>query len=421
MSKSSTQQRPVLQRSRRDLVLTAVFTTVAVLAVLLVWIIAPIRQTHFEAVESSVTEPPLVNFVPDQATEIWSGSADFMQTKPVTFHGQVLTTDGDQVIARNASGNTTWTYDRPDELCTAMSSWGDATLVYKSGRGCGEVVTINGSEPNYEATRAAHASEAVVPVSSLDRTGIAASDRMELWREDMVRTVEYGDVPAPHEQDQQPNPGCTLDSALTRKSKLAVVERCDDTYWLRIMETTPEDAREPEITAEVELGSHPAHVIAIGQQRVKVLLEDDPVRMVTYDLDGSEYQEEEVADFDHDFVWNDAANLFYAPTADLPHHITFYDGKRLYLFDPVSLETKAELDDAIGTGVAVDDEILYPTAAGWRVYNWADDTAGDEIEIQRDNATDHISLGIIGTTVLELRGTALHAFTIAAGEGSDAT
>lgn len=405
-------QVPILQHRRRDLIVVAVLSVLTLFAVVVAWASAPIRHTHFNAYVEQVASASPPEAIPSEATAIWHAGAIPGTVRPVVFSNQILTTDGAEIVARTGDGEPTWSYERPEELCSAMSVWSKATLVFASGRGCGEVVTFKGEEPGYAATRAAHASDHVVPLYSLDRAGIVAHDRVELWREDMVRTVEYGDVPAPHESDQQPNPGCTIDSALTRKENLAVIERCDDTYWLRIMETTPEDARVPEITAEVELGETATHVVAIGQQRVKVLTEDDNPRMITYNLDGSEYQVAEVPAANWEFLHDDAADVFFPRTGDLPHHITFYDGERLYLFDPASLEILGVLDDAIGTGVSIAGEILYPTARGWSAYDPEVNESRAVVDIDREEV-DEAALGLIGNIVIEQAGDTIYAFEIA--------
>ncbi|MDO4928922.1 MAG: hypothetical protein Q3976_07675 [Corynebacterium sp.] len=404
-------QVPILQQRRRDLIVVAVLSVLALLAIIVAWVSAPIRHTHFNAYVEQVasTSPP--EAIPSQATAIWQAGAVPGTVRPVDFSNQVLTTDGEEIVARASDGEPVWSYERPEELCSAMSVWSKATLVFASGRGCGEVVTFNGAKPGYAATRAAHASEHVIPVYSLDRAGIVAHDRVELWREDMVRTVEYGDVPTPHESDQQPHPGCTIDSALTRKENLAVIERCDDTYWLRIMDTTPEDSRVPEITAEVELGTTATHVVAIGQQRVKVLTEEDSPRMITYNLDGSEYQVAEVPAANWEFLHDDAANVFFPRTGDLPHHITFYDGVRLYLFDPASLEIVGVLDDAIGTGVSIAGQTLYPTARGWSAYDSDAHESRAVVDINREDV-DEAALGLIGNIVVEQAGDTINAYEV---------
>ena len=140
---------------------------------------------------------------------------------------------------------------------------------YKTGVGCGDTVAIEAATGEYDSTRSAVSSENVVPVSSNDRVGTVSTDRIDLWRSDMVRTVEYGDVEAKQEPDKQPHEDCTISSALTRTENLALTESCPDkpgTTWLRFQDTTPDDSREPDIAADVDIATDGARLVAVGQR-----------------------------------------------------------------------------------------------------------------------------------------------------------
>src|SRR5699024_11646579 len=60
----------------------------------------------------------------------------------------------------------------------------------------------------------------------------------------------------------------------------------------------------------------------------------------------------------------DSASPFAAATADLPHHMTWFDGERLYLFTPTALRVTQVIEQAIGTGVSAGDKALVPTSEG---------------------------------------------------------
>ena len=58
---------------------------------------------------------------------------------------------------------------------------------------------------------------------------------------------------------------------------------------------------------------------------------------------------------------HDHKGVFGAQVADLPHNMTWFDGKRLYLFLPSMMTVSQEFDDAIGTGIALSEQLIYPT------------------------------------------------------------
>ncbi len=54
------------------------------------------------------------------------------------------------------------------------------------------------------------------------------ADYLEVMRSDLVKTLEYGAVPAPVQAGRQPRPGCTHASTALGAGRLGLVERCPD-------------------------------------------------------------------------------------------------------------------------------------------------------------------------------------------------
>lgn len=168
------------------------------------------------------------------------------QYRAISAHGLSISHDGDVLTATNADGSTAWTYTRSDaDLCSLSTAWGKVVATYRTGVGCGDTVAINAATGEYDSTRSAINSPDVVPVQSNDRVGTVSAGRIDLWRSDLVRTVEYGEVEAKQEAQKQPHEECTISSALTRTENLALTESCPEelhTTWLRFQNTTPEDS-----------------------------------------------------------------------------------------------------------------------------------------------------------------------------------
>ena len=140
---------------------------------------------------------------------------------------RIITYNDGTITATTPAGDTAWTYTRPNELCLLGHAWDKVVAAYRDNAGCGDVVTINALTGEYAGTRSAIAPEVITRVQSNDRVGYVSSHRVELWRSDMVKTVEYGYNEAPQEPDMQPE-SCTINSALTRTDIMATTEYCDD-------------------------------------------------------------------------------------------------------------------------------------------------------------------------------------------------
>ncbi len=328
--------------------------------------------------------------------------------KPLVAHGLAISNDGHSVIAHQPDGTVAWEYSRADdELCSLGVAWDKVVASYRTGVGCGDVVAIDAATGQYAGTRSAINSDHVAAISSNDRVGTASPERVELWRSDMVRTVEYGEVEAKQEPDLQPHEDCTITSALTRTDLLAVTEVCPDDpgkAWLRLQSATPEDSRAPEISADVALDSPEARLVAVGQEAAAVYVPGEQPRLVSYDSSG---QQLEAADAAPANQQPGPAGYFAPATADLPHHMTWFDGNRLYLLTPTALRVDYVFDDAIGTGVAVGDRLLYPTAEGIAVANWYTGQVERSIPLDRGGYTGPVHLSMAGTTIVEARGTQL--------------
>ncbi|MDO5669463.1 MAG: hypothetical protein Q4G50_05620 [Corynebacterium sp.] len=390
-----------LRRTRGDLIATAVLAAVSVAAVAGVWATAPIRSSELTpaAEEFQATAP--LDEVPAALQETWTAPAALSAVpRPVSIDGLVIAHDAHTVAALDpASGETVWSYTRDDrELCSLGAAWGRVVTTWRASQGCGDVVSIDASTGQYHRTRSAIAPDQVVPVASNDRIGTQGASRLELWRSDLVRTVEYGEVEGVQEPHLQPHPECELTSALTRSDLLAVTEVCADGTWLRLQETTPEDSREPELHASVPLGSPDDRLVAIGESAAAVLIDAE---VVSFSAEGTELHRSSVP----------ASRTADAPrsaTADLPHHMTWYDGAHLVLLSPTELEVQHVIEGALGTGVAVGDRLLLPVAEGIAVIDWVTGEQERILPVDRGDWNGDVTLGMAGGVVVEKRGDTLH-------------
>ena len=429
-----------LRRTRTDLVIITVLTVLAVAAVLIVYAGASIRGVESHTAEHAYEAGSPREEVPDQLTEVarlysaqlpgaldnadaaanTDTAADFPALAPIVAGGLLLTYDeqdgqhrvrayapdelADAAVAETEPAPY-WEYSRQYPLCSLTSAWDSVVLTYRNAAGCGDVVALDAATGDYVATRSAIAPEQVGPIRSNDRVGTVSPERVELWRSDMVRTVEYGAVEAPQEPGSQPNAACTIHSALTRTELLAVVEHCPDDpnhSVLRLQQATPEDSRVPEIDSSIGLEQPGAHVVAVGQDAAAVYLPGEQPELMSFNSEGTRTSQRRVDPA------TGLASVFVSPaTADLPHHMTWFDGQRLYFFTPNELAVEHIIDPALGTGVAVAGKALVPTEFGISVVNWNSGEIERTIPLERGDYEGPVSLGLAGEYLVEKRGTEL--------------
>lgn len=388
----------ILRRTRADFIATGVIAALSVAGVATVWATAPIRQAELHPATQSYTAAGALAIVPAELHEIWRSTDTSTNQRPAISAGVVVTADGSILKSFTPAGKQLWSYKRSDELCALSTAFDAAVATYKTGVGCGDVVAINATDGQYKATRSAIASDNVVPITSNDRVGILGTERVELWRSDLVRTVEYGEVEAAQEADQQPNPECSLTSAMTRKDLLAVTETCPDgAHYLRLQATAPEDSRVPEISQSIAIPD--GRVVAIGQTAAAIYVDDPQPMIVSYKDTGEKLSEQPVSAA----TFPDAP--FQSATADLPHHMSWFDGDRLTLFTPTELSVGQVFEDAIGTGVGINGQLVYPTASGLTIANWDTGEVIRTIQVDRGGYQGSVFLGIAGEVFVEKRGT----------------
>ncbi|AKK10541.1 Rv3212 family protein [Corynebacterium uterequi] len=403
---------PVLRRTRGDVAAAAALTLVAITAVATAWLSAPVRDVAHSP--ASTTPPPLAASaardatLPDNLTELYTAPAAELEGvyRPVVAQGLIISHDRHAVRALAPDGKQVWSYARSDrEICSLGEAWTDVVVTFRGPAGCGDVVSLDALTGQYSATRSAVAPDTVAAVRSNDRVGTVSEQRVELWRSDLVRTVEYGDVEAPQEPEMQPHASCRITSALTRTELLAVTEVCPDApeqTQLRLQDVTPEDSRKPEIHVSIPLPSPDATLVAVGEKAAAVYLpHDGAAEIVSYDLAGAELARSAAADAP---LLSDPARALAPATADLPHHMTWFDGSRLYLFDPVTLRTSLVVEDVLGTGApAGDGHVVVPTATGLSVVDTVSGEVTDAATVPRPSSGE-VYVAIAADVLVERRG-----------------
>ncbi|GGG76092.1 hypothetical protein [Corynebacterium pelargi] len=398
-----------LRRRRRDLLATGALSLASVLFVAGVWWAAPIRDSHLEPVEQPPAAPlQAAMALPSTLEPLWEAALPPMVNAPVLAAGYpvVLDSTGKTVQSIDpATGQPRWSYTRDAALCSMASAWDAAVLSYASGRGCGEVVAIHGLDGTYQATRAAHASDTVVPISSKERAGIVSAERVDLWRSDLVRTVVYGEIDIQQEPNEQPHPECVISSALTRSTLLAVAETCKEHTFVRLQSPDPEESSVPEVDASVEFAKG-SQVVGIAGGAVAVYEPGSPAHFYVFNSEGKQQHSEEVAPSAQVEAWQEG-EVFQPQVAPAGRLTQWFDGTRLYVLNAKTLVPVRIFDQAIGTGTMVGSQLAIPTDTGVELYG-VDKTAIEEkpqrsIRVDRKGTASKVALAVSGGVLLEQR------------------
>lgn len=419
-----------------------VAAAIAVVVLLIVagtWFFSDSRSTSHEtaragdAIAPGVSDAP----VPESLTEIWRAESEPSDTgEPVTVEGAAIVRDGNRIAGLDTTdGSEVWSYSRDRELCGMTANWRRVIAVYHGPKGCGDATSLDAATGRYHDTRSALASDDVRMFRSLDSVGVLSTERVELWRSDLVRTVELGHVESPVNVDAQRLDGCQFSSAQARKQLLAVVTDCgreDGKRTVSLQKAVPEESGEPEETHEFTVPAD-AELVGVAEEAAVIYVHGSGTRARdAEDFQGSRFQvlhtdggfEQHPADPSSTMAaranggnggneangangaskpYTTSGSLFLPETGDLPHHMTWFDGERLIGFGPTALDPRFSVP-AIGTGAALDDRLLVPVSDGVAVVDWSDGTVDRVIPVDRGGWAGPVHLRVQGEVVIEQRG-----------------
>lgn len=216
------------------------------------------------------TEQPVYGPATDMPTtleRLWAHPSEGTGA-PLTTKGNLVTVAADgTLVGRDAgSGEQQWSYSHAGRFCAATFYADVLVAAFDGASGCSDVTALDPTAQYYASTRQS-AFPDIMELTSTWRHALALSpERLEIWRDDLVRTIEYGTVEAPQEPGMQPRRGCTLGSAALTDDRFAVAERCpgDDSARLTVSETVPEDNRKPEEIASDVTGADELWVLAVS-------------------------------------------------------------------------------------------------------------------------------------------------------------
>jgi hypothetical protein len=300
------------RRRRIDRIVAAAIAVLVIAVGVLVYLTSDIRAT-ISTPGAAVAAPPPPAAAPATLTPAWTLPTDPALGAVASPYGVVVTTDGSTVTGHDAvNGEFRWSYGREDEpLCAVGSGDIDAPGVTNRGRvrGVMAVSEKNGycsqmmlldpdtGERHYYRTSPNQPGGALAFGGAY--AGWLGPSLIELWRDDLVRTIQYGDLPAPPKPDAA-RTGCTFTDMALADEQFATVEHCPDESQHAIVVinwATPDSApNKPDYQdvfkhdprGSVDTGSPAARIVGITADRVAVLVSAPQPAVVVYDTAGIE-------------------------------------------------------------------------------------------------------------------------------------
>lgn len=398
------------RRTRADIAAAALIVLAVAVAAGVVWWRSDVRATVSVVAAQPAPEVPAARAVPGTVVELWraaSGATD----APVVTAATVATADGGTVVGRDPrTGTPVWSYERDLPLCGAVAAFDSVVAVHADQRGCTQVTALGEADGRRGKQRSSDADNPVRLGTEGTYVLSQGGTRLELWRSDLVRTLEYGRVAAPVHPGSQPREGCAVTDAASSRARTAVLLRCpgEDGERLSLVTPAPEDEKKPQEQGSVLLsaddpqlglrtGVSGARVAAVAGDRTAVWVPGPRASLVVYD--GSA-------------VRTGATDLGEgAPGQAVPHWHAQVDGSTAYWWsgtellalDTATFAPRWRLPGALGPGALMADRYLVPVDGGIAVLDPGTGGQTGFLAVTR-NSTGPVVLAVLGEVLVEQRG-----------------
>jgi hypothetical protein len=380
------------------------------------WRISPEVATVDAPDNAPIAAPTPAGDVPGGFVEAWK-AASGATAAPVVAGPAAVTGDGGTVSGRDAeSGAVAWTYQRDLALCavgagfpTADDGDGHALALYESRSGwCSELTALHPSSGRRADASNPDMKPGVQMLADGSYVTATGANYLEVWRSDLVRTLEYGNVPTPVQPDKQPRPQCAYGSTAVSSDRIGVIERCPGAATDRLTVLAPDGSKgadTPEVKFTVELPGPNAVLVAISADRELVAL-PNPARIVVLDKAGLQITEAPLP-------VPDAA----VTTAPAGAAAVTTDGSRFYWWvggttvalDASLLTPVWTLPATLGPPVGYGTGLLAPVRGGLADLDPGRGTVQRTLPVQRAEPDAPVRLAAAGEILLEQRGAELVA------------
>lgn len=415
------------RRSRTDIIATAVIVAGLALGGAGVWLGSDAHSVQHHVADGEPKEIATSSEeLPRDVRQLWTAKTQGEDL--VADRGGVVAIEGTKVkMLEMNSGQQRWSYDKGEDVCTVMRGWDKTTMVFRGPKGCGQAVSLDSSTGQYWSTRDALAPDEVNAINGEDIIGTVSGSRVELWRSDLVRTVEVGKPFTPVKVGKQEYTKCTFTSAATAGHLLATMQACpkkngrDDDgansathkaesgkKIVRLLNTTPEDSDAPETwhTFRVPAGSE---LVAASEYRAAIAIPPQEkkagrIQVLSKEGDFHNFPVDVGTEIPDRASRNNTA--LYRPQVVRTKAMTgWFNGRALVALNPETLRPMWSLPDALGAGVAVRDKVAVPIRnKGIAIVNPATGKVERTIAVDRGGYEGSVELAFSGHTFMEKRG-----------------
>lgn len=411
---------PPERRRRGDRIAAVVLVVVLVAVALAIALTSDVAGTTSRVAAEPIAPPPPAAGAPAAFTEAWRAPSGATPA-PLVSGPAVVTGDGGTVTGRDArTGAGRWSYTRDLPLCTVGAGFpsspenppgtGDVLALYgdgpldADGAWCSELTMLDAATGRRDSARNPDARPGTRLVADDTYVLATGTDHLEAWRYDLVRTVEYGDVPAQEQAGRQPRPGCTYGSAAQGGRRTAVVERCpgEAADRLTVLVTAGADgAEQPEVAFSQLLPGTGAVVVAVDERRAAVAL-PGPDRLLVLDSAGAVVGTTQLDLGEGDLAGDPPGGV--AVTSADDRFRFWWTGSAVVALDAGELSPVWTLPFALGPPVRYGADLLVPVREGLRVLDAARGEPGRTLLVPRADPAAPVLLAAHGEVLLEQRG-----------------
>lgn len=310
------------RRRRTDRLVAALIAVLAVLVAVVVYLTSDIRAAAL-ATGPAATAPSTATSIQNRLSPVWSAPTDPALGAVTSPAGVVVTTTPHGVTAHDSTtGATRWSYTRSNRTLCRVAGLTTKPLkratddgppadtdgiaaVYAENGFCSQVETFLATTGNRARTRtsplAQGGSFVTTGGSGANFSGWVSGNLVEVWRDDLVRTLQYGDLPNPT-QPGNPHLDCDFTDLLLNPTQLATVEHCAarGPHARVVLNVTdpgckggcgyPDnwDQFKHSPRADIDTGSDAAVLVGLTADRVAVLVASPTPALVVYDAAGQQ-------------------------------------------------------------------------------------------------------------------------------------
>ena len=408
----------------RDRVAAVLLAVVCVVAALLVWTFSDARATTLDTASPAPPLPRAPSQVPATLTQLWQAASP-ATPEPVAVGPTVVTAGSGDVLGRDAlTGKVRWKYSRDLKLCTVASAWSKILTVYRNGTGCSDITQLAPETGERTAQRNSNAqlgtrlvTDCAYPGSSLDvpvetddppklrctHVTTTGQTLLNTWRSDLVRTVEYGSVPALIQPGKQPRPNCHYGAVAAAADRVGVIERCPGAPQdrLTVYEAAPENWDDPKVVFSVVLDHSPAKLVAMSDEAVAVSVPETR-SLVLYNMDGEKTAAYPLEAPRRALAGKAAGGV--VPTARGTDGVYWFTGSSTVALAPDTLEPRWTLPAGIGAGTMFAGQYVVPVRGGLAVLNQQTGETIRTVAVDRGAYSGRVVLDATGPALVEKRG-----------------